>query len=245
MKLNFLGTGSAFNPYLGNTSAFYEEGDKILLIDCGSDVYRKIRFNNLLEDKKEVYICITHTHQDHVGSLATLISWCSLVKGIKVYLLLPNDTTFMVPLLTLLSTGDVYLNENYYILHDFTNLFTHIKDIEFFDVNHCVRIKSKGILFLLENKKYVIYSGDCSYIKTVLNYSYKYKDFDMERAYIDCNISCLSKINSIQPHELLSDITKSIQVDKRDLFYVMHYDSVECRETAKQLGFNVVYSYYN
>ena len=42
MELKFLGRGSAFNVKEGNTAAYYKEGDKMLLIDCGETVFSTI-----------------------------------------------------------------------------------------------------------------------------------------------------------------------------------------------------------
>ena len=36
--LRFLGRGAAFNPALGNTSAYVREGERLLLLDCGESV---------------------------------------------------------------------------------------------------------------------------------------------------------------------------------------------------------------
>lgn len=72
--LNFIGTGSAFNTKLGNTSAYIEDvedNEALFLIDCGSTTFNTMP--DYLKNKKRCIIAITHTHADHVGSLATLI----------------------------------------------------------------------------------------------------------------------------------------------------------------------------
>lgn len=79
----FLGIGSAFNIELGNTSCFYyKEGDaekniipEINLIDCGWDVFSKLKKYGYLEDKPNINIYITHLHGDHIGSLSTLLEY--------------------------------------------------------------------------------------------------------------------------------------------------------------------------
>ncbi len=240
INLKFLGIGSAFTPELGNNASYYKEDKNMLLIDCGWDVYPKIRKLNLLNDVENLYIFCTHTHQDHCGSMATLISWCSLVKGIKVYLVLPNDLNFKEILISLLKSGDVYLNDDYYILSNLKNAFSKISKVSFFQVEHCVRIKSYAIKFFFSNNTFMIYSGDCANIQSILNHSKDSKNYKFSKAYIDCNLESLSKINSIKPHELLKELEEFIPYNKRKNFYVMHYDSVECIIAARNAGFNIV-----
>ena len=54
--LKFIGTGSAFNQDLGNTSAYIKDGETLLLIDCGETVFQRIKEIKLLDDVKKVYI---------------------------------------------------------------------------------------------------------------------------------------------------------------------------------------------
>lgn len=85
--LKFLGRGSAFNVSEGNTSAYIKDGDCILLIDCGSNIFERILKKDLLNGCKNIYVAITHLHPDHVGSLGDLIFYCYYKLGIKVKLL--------------------------------------------------------------------------------------------------------------------------------------------------------------
>ena len=40
--ITFLGSGSAFNPLLGNTSAYFVRNNQLFLIDAGETVFRKL-----------------------------------------------------------------------------------------------------------------------------------------------------------------------------------------------------------
>lgn len=62
MDLQFLGTGSAFQTKLYNTSAFFVEGEKLFLIDCGETVMAQLENLRLLNYVKEIYAVFTHTH---------------------------------------------------------------------------------------------------------------------------------------------------------------------------------------
>ena len=48
MKLNFLGRGSAFNPVEGNNSAYFIDDNQLFLIDCGENVFGRIKKINCL-----------------------------------------------------------------------------------------------------------------------------------------------------------------------------------------------------
>ena len=242
IDLNFLGIGSAFTPELGNNSSYYKENDNMILIDCGWDVYPKIRKFNLLDNINTLYIFCTHTHQDHCGSMGTLISWCSQVKAIKVYLVLPPDLEWIENLTNMLNTADVYLNEDYYILNNLENIFSKIVNVSFFEVEHCARIKSYAMKFYFNNNTFMVYSGDCANIQSVLKQTIDSNSYKFTRAYVDCNLESLSKISSIKPHELLADLETFIPINMRKYFYVMHYDSLKCIDAAKQCGFNTVAS---
>lgn len=80
MKINFLGIGAAFNTEDYNTSAYIKRDDKMILIDCGETIARNIIENNILDDIKELYVLISHTHSDHVGSLGTLLFYSTYKK---------------------------------------------------------------------------------------------------------------------------------------------------------------------
>ena len=86
--LKFLGRGSMFNVKEGNTSAFWKDpsdNKTMILIDCGGTVFQKIMEYNLLDGVKNLYVIITHTHTDHIGSLSDLLFYCRYaMKDIKV-----------------------------------------------------------------------------------------------------------------------------------------------------------------
>jgi ribonuclease BN (tRNA processing enzyme) len=71
MKLTFLGTGGAFDVAYGNSAALVEFRNHTLLLDCGFTVYPTLRQYSLIDQVE--YILLTHLHNDHIGSLATLL----------------------------------------------------------------------------------------------------------------------------------------------------------------------------
>ena len=71
LEIEFLGCGGAFDVIEGNSSALITAYGKKILIDCGPAVYPKLKQKNIIKDIDVVFI--THTHEDHIGSLSTLI----------------------------------------------------------------------------------------------------------------------------------------------------------------------------
>ena len=88
--INFIGMGSAFNTELGNTSAFVKKNDSLILIDCGGTVFHKLQKLNMLDGLKNLYILITHTHPDHVGSLGDVIFYSYYILKHKPTIFFPQ-----------------------------------------------------------------------------------------------------------------------------------------------------------
>lgn len=80
--LRFIGTGSAFNTALGNTSAWLRHEGEMVLIDCGGSVFGRLLEKKLLAGVTRLDICLTHTHGDHVGSLGDLLLYSWLILGV-------------------------------------------------------------------------------------------------------------------------------------------------------------------
>ena len=76
--LKFIGTGSAFNTELGNTSAYIKQDQTLFILDCGETAFTRMKQLNIFEDVKNVYIAITHMHPDHVGSLGSLVFYLNI-----------------------------------------------------------------------------------------------------------------------------------------------------------------------
>lgn len=72
MELHFLGDGSAFNVDAYNTCAYFKTEKSLFLLDCGESICNRILKLGLMDGMENVYVFITHTHSDHIGSLEAL-----------------------------------------------------------------------------------------------------------------------------------------------------------------------------
>ena len=71
MKIKFVGTGGAFDYYYRNSAAIVSINNKNILVDAGNSIYFTLREKLALEGIDG--ILITHFHDDHVGSLASIV----------------------------------------------------------------------------------------------------------------------------------------------------------------------------
>ena len=106
MKLTFLGTGAAYYPVLGSTSAFFVKENCLYLIDCGETTFARLFGREVLNTCDKVYVLISHLHADHIGSLGSFISYCKNVIRKEVTVLCPDTTLVAVLSMTGLTKDD-------------------------------------------------------------------------------------------------------------------------------------------
>lgn len=238
--LNFIGRGSAFNPNMGgNTSAFFltDNDTTFNLIDCGASVFFRILDLELLENIKKVNVFITHTHDDHIGSLSSLILYCYYVKKIHINLYDFNMRLSGLPSI-LLSMG---VNHKMYRLNKGINednmrleLGNNITIIGF-GIDHVREIKSTAYEIVYD-KQIIIYTGDHNDAR--INDDY-FTQYGYDRIYTDCSIT---KEGSY-PHVNIEQLCKRFAKYQRSKVYCMHLESEEAIELIKSNGFNVVELY--
>ena len=226
MELKFLGRGSAFNVKEGNTSAYYKKNNMLLLIDCGTTVFKSIQDKHLLNDVKEVNVLITHLHDDHVGSLSSLIMYCYYCKSIKVNVFYPD-----YDIVKYLELTGAKVNELWnYIKLNYISKYMGLDKIINFQVKHCNEIASYSYLFE-HNKKSYYYSGDTT--------GDLLKSLDLNEIYKVYHDTCLADYKG-NVHTSLRKLCELIPKEFRHKIYCMHLDNDELIEKAKAEGFNVV-----
>ena len=224
--LKFIGIGSCFNYKMGNTSAYYKNGNSMLLIDCGESVFAKLCKLKILNDIEELTILITHLHSDHVGSLSTVIFYAYYaLNGVKVNVVYPSKEDIVEKILFLVPSQlyDIYTPEEY---------SKEVAKYTFKSVlqKHCSDIAAYGYEIVIDGKK-IYYSGDTSSIPTEIYNKFlhnEYTEFYQE----------VSKFQN-SAHLYIGDLKRMFKKDRRKDVTCMHLDDDELLKELEKAGFNI------
>lgn len=209
MQLYFLGKGSAFYPPYGNTGCYLKKDGKILMIDCGESIFESFYRMEKIDKIKDLHVVITHMHADHVGSLATLISYFYYVLDKKVYVYHAEEK--IKNLLRLQG-----INDNEYIFKKKIDKEIFGIEIEYIPVKHSNNMNSYGLKITSDSKK-IYYSGDAADIPSDIIKDFKNKDID--NIYQDT-----SSIPS-KSHCYYKKLIEYFTEEERGRIYCMHLDS--------------------
>ncbi|NOW89341.1 ribonuclease BN (tRNA processing enzyme) [Clostridium beijerinckii] len=231
----FVGIGSAFNTEKGNTSAFLKRDNSLLLIDCGETVFHRLQELNLLDGLENLYIIITHTHPDHVGSLGEVIFYS--------YYILKRRVTIFFPKKQLIEgfLTSIGISAEMYKLNSFERIAVNDAQIgefsiEFLPVSHVDTIPAYGFTIRL-NGRVFYYSGDANDISKIA--LEKLKNGQIYRIYQDtCGLDYEG--NS---HLSLRRLCEIIPQELRNKVYCMHLDKHIKEKEIQNNGFNVVKIY--
>jgi len=164
MLITPLGYGGAFSTVEGNSSFLVRDlkSKKNLLVDCGSLVYRELRERGLTDLIDWVYI--THTHEDHIGSLSTLIyeNWFIHKKKLKLLCHPAISHQLTTYLITVCNHEYEQFQLDHYWEEDFSKDFPSLQ-LDHFNTTdlHFPKLPTSGfILTLLETDFKVVFSGD-------------------------------------------------------------------------------------
>jgi ribonuclease BN (tRNA processing enzyme) len=251
--LKFIGRGSCGNIKEGNNSAYIKRGEHLMLIDCGRNIYDRIKQSKLLKDIKHVHILITHFHDDHVGSLGSLIFHLRYELNIipEIYF---EDRNYLIKYLANIGVLEhitytcmpsrridemnIEFNaietDHYAIFRpDYNSCYSFNQDdtVHMKNYFHCygyfIQDKSNGAL------RSCYYSGDSKVIKNPIKHAVIAETIEL---YQD---TCLKEEDGVA-HMPLKKLCNIFNSEYRHNVYCMHLDSDELIEEAKKHGFNVV-----
>lgn len=225
--LKFLGVGSCFNVKMGNTAAYYIEGEKFTLIDCGESVFEKIVSEDLLEGIKQVDIYITHLHSDHVGSLPSFIFYLKFGFSIKPNIYFPNDE--IVQFLRLSNVSDE--------IYNFVKLENKQENVHVVKQKHTIVESAFGYIMKIGDK-WIFYSGDANSYN--LKWRRAFNGFYLE----DKNIVVSHIYHDVtrhlnDAHVNIWELAKQFPRDIRKKVTLMHFDDEETIKIAKAHSFKI------
>ncbi|AGF57862.1 phosphoribosyl 1,2-cyclic phosphodiesterase [Clostridium saccharoperbutylacetonicum] len=236
--LNFIGSGSAFNTEMGNTSAFVKQSSSLLLIDCGGTVFHRLQELNLLDGVENLYIIITHTHPDHVGSLGEVIFYSYYILKQIPTIFFPNKELIESFLTSIGVSSEMYKLNGVEIFEiiDVDDMKLGKFSIEFLPVSHVDTIPAYGFIMGLNDKSFY-YSGDANNISvSVVN---RIMSGEIDRIYQDiCGLDYQGN-----NHLSLKKLCSILQPEYRNKIYCMHLDKHITNKEIRDNGFNVVEVY--
>ena len=224
MKLTFLGLGSAFNPAMDNTAAFFVLGNELYLLDCGETVFGRIWNSKALKDCSRVTVVLSHLHCDHVGSLGSLVSYCTAILDKPIRIIHPLKT--VVSLLDLMGIKDykyLWLPS----LEAEGGMGLSFKPIK---TDHVDTMQSFGYL-ISSPQKTIYYSGDAKFIPPQVIDAFIKGEVD--EIYQDSSLV----VNDNSSHCSFAWLEKTFTGEQRNRVYCIHLDS-DYREKIRAAGFN-------
>ena len=232
MELKFLGKGAAFYPVLGNTSAYFIYDKNLFLIDCGESVFKKVYEKDLFSEIDNIYVFITHTHSDHIGSLSSLILYCSHKIDIKTKIVIPKENKYLDSIKNILDSMGVDKSDYEFVNDvDLDNKFDVFDNIRYVETTHCDDMTSYSIIFEKDNG-IIYYSGDTNELDTVK--SIINGDKNIIKIYIE---TCSERLDS---HIYYEDLLEVIPKNLRDRVYCMHLDTLDLVDKLEENGFRIV-----
>jgi ribonuclease BN (tRNA processing enzyme) len=220
MDIRFLGIGSAFNPGMENTNGFFVQGEEFYIIDCGESAFGKLWNHPDLKAASRITAAITHLHGDHVGSLASLISYCHYVLRKTIRVLHPLET--VVRLLDLM--GIERFTYEYV-----PRLSGETVSFEAVEVTHVDNMICFGYVISGPEGK-VYYSGDARYVPE-----------PVIRAFLTGEIKRIYQDAALNPgdhgtHGSLAYLEKTFPPETYGRICCMHLDT-DYRSLLKEKGF--------
>ena len=226
--IHFIGTGSAFNTRLGNTSAYILDHQSMVLIDCGGSVFHQLRELKLLDELAQLDIIITHTHPDHIGSLGEVVFYAHYVLKITPRIYFPD----MELLNKFFACIGVESNMYELVAETKTVIDTGFGNLElsFMPVSHVPVIPAYGFILTSKDSR-IYYSGDTNDIPIdIVN---MLADGELDYLYQDtCGLDYDGNV-----HLSFRKLCEIIPSELRDKVICIHHDSSLDLQMVQNEGF--------
>lgn len=208
MEIKFIGYGGAFDYKYGNSAALVNINNNSILLDCGHSVYPALRAKNKIDDFD--YVLITHLHDDHAGSLSTVLFHRHFSFSSKRLKLIYPEEKFRQELNSFLSFP-MQKPEKYF---DFIPM-DEFPEMDFIDTfgRHSESMQTYSYIFK-DNDKVVVYSGDLGDTDFLFK---KLEEKGIEKATVFHDTYFSGRINA---HAFYKDIQK---YDSADNYKIIGY----------------------
>ncbi len=199
--INFLGRDSGFGD--NNNSGYIEIDNNLLIIDCGFAVFNNIKHKFDYNKYDNIYVLITHPHNDHAGSLSQFILYMWFIFHIKITVVTKCES--LKQILDLEGTIDS--------IYDITD---SALGIEFIKTEHVEQFTSYGFK-INANGRRIVYTGDTCTLDPFMPYM-----DDCDEFYVDTSKFGGVHLKFEDVKDRLSEIkSKGIDV------YLMHIDDYD------------------
>ena len=222
LTLNFLGRGAAFYPAEGNTNAYFTIGDDLFFMDFGESAFAKAVKRLALESRGRIVVLLTHLHADHVGSLASLLSYSYCVLKKRVLVVHPVDT--VVELLRLQGIAPSFYEYAAALPEAFP------LQAEALEVRHAEDMRCFGYFLTWQGER-IFYSGDTNRLHERVRE--ELLAGKLQRVYHDIASS------ESASHCYVQRMADAVPQAFRARIHAMHLDS-DCADALRALGFTVV-----
>lgn len=234
MKLNFTGRGAAFNVKEGNTNAYFVENEKLFMIDCGETMFESIQKRGILQQVKEVYTLVSHTHSDHCGSIGSFGLYCQFVLGTKLKIIVPHNEVYNDDLRKLMTIfGNTEKAFELIYEEEVDGKFEAFDSVRYDLTKHDFMLTCYSFVF--ETKEgAVFYSADTRVVDNLLEFVEKH-DF-IDKIYME--VTDLNNPSDI--HLNLDKLLSVIDENTKNKIYMMHFRNDICFKKVIEAGFKVV-----
>lgn len=222
MELHFLGRGAAFYPAFGNNNAYFTADNDLYFLDFGEAAYAKMLRLLDLTAYRHIYVLLTHLHADHVGSLASLISYAHCVLRVRVTVVHPIDT--VCELLRLQGIAPHF--------YDYRQSLPEALRVQAVpvEVRHAADMRAFGYR-LTDGREHIYYSGDAAGLPAAVRDDLLAGRLD--RIYHD------TSSHPSEAHCWYQRLAEAVPPEIRHKVYCMHLDCDMVDELCG-LGFSVV-----
>jgi hydroxyacylglutathione hydrolase len=220
LKIQMLGTGSAFAKQYFNTNALIYANGYNLLIDCGSTAMQSLYELNIPLDSIDG-VWITHIHSDHIGGLEELAFRTKYELHKKIDLYVAED---LLPSLweNCLKGGLINEREGFVALEDYYDIIV-VKELQSVKVTDELHIEPIRTVHVPGKPNYSLYINDFFFYSADMQFNPEllarlHRERGCRLIFHDCQ---LEKPRNI--HTMLEELL-TLPIELQQITWLMHYN---------------------